>query len=197
METTIDLELDAVLPSARFSERHERLVDRPIEAVWSAVLDVTAAEVRTLGPLMAMRSLPQLVRGRAGRSSVDRKPLLDMFTGEGFLLLRRDKGPRDGRAVVLFGAAGKFWSLTGNSPVALTSTAELLAFSEPGHAKTVASIEATSRGDRTLLITETRVIGTDVAAARRFGAYWALIRLPSGLIRRSWLAAIDRRSRRG
>lgn len=40
---------------------------------------------------------------------------------------------------------------------------------------------------------ETVVVGTDRASTRRFAPYWAFIRLPSGLIRRSWLAAIDRR----
>jgi len=50
-------------------------------------------------------------------------------------------------------------------------------------------------GDGTTRIeTETLVAGTDQASTRRFRPYWALIRLPSGLIRRSWLAAIDRRA---
>lgn len=35
---------------------------------------------------------------------------------------------------------------------------------------------------------------TDDAARRAFALYWLLIRGPSGLIRRSWLAAIDRRA---
>lgn len=46
------------------------------------------------------------------------------------------------------------------------------------------------------LITETRVEGTDKASNAKFAPYWALIRLPSGLIRRCWLAAIERRASR-
>ena len=41
--------------------------------------------------------------------------------------------------------------------------------------------------------TETRIAGTDTASTRRFRAYWLLIRLGSGAIRRSWLKAIRRR----
>ena len=66
---------------------------------------------------------------------------------------------------------------------------------EPGHAKVIARLDAIDLGDGTTRIeTETLVAGTDPASTRRFRPYWALIRLPSGLIRRSWLAAIDRRA---
>ena len=51
------------------------------------------------------------------------------------------------------------------------------------------------RDGATLLTTETRILGTDPASRRVFGCYWLIIRGPSGLIRRSWLAAIDRRAR--
>jgi len=45
------------------------------------------------------------------------------------------------------------------------------------------------------LSTETRVAGTDAHARRRFGLYWLAIRPGSGLIRREWLRAIERRAR--
>jgi hypothetical protein len=41
--------------------------------------------------------------------------------------------------------------------------------------------------------TETRIVGTDAEATRRFRRYWLLIRPGSGAIRRSWLKAIRRR----
>ena len=43
------------------------------------------------------------------------------------------------------------------------------------------------------LTTETRVLATGPAAARRFAAYWRLIYPGSALIRRMWLLAIARR----
>ena len=116
----------------------------------------------------------------------------------GSFILRRDDAPVDGRASVMFGAAGRFWSITENMPVAFDSPADLLEFGEPGYAVTVARLDAIDLGDgRTRIETETRVVGTDAASTRKFAPYWAVIRLPSGLIRRSWLAGIDRRATAG
>lgn len=189
-----DLELDDALANAPFTEIHRRVVDAPIERVWPECLAVEAAQVRALGPLMAVRMLPSALRGRGRGPAAAPRPLLDEFTGQGFVLLRADDEPRHGRAVVLFGAAGRFWSLSGNAPIPFDRPADLLAFDRPDHAVTVARLEAIAQPDGTTLIeTETRVAGTDPASTRRFAPYWAIIRLPSGLIRRSWLAAIDRR----
>ena len=48
------------------------------------------------------------------------------------------------------------------------------------------------RGSR--METETRIFLTDVAARRRFAAYWLVVRPFSGLLRRSWLQAARRRA---
>lgn len=192
-----DLTLDVALPSAPFRELHSRVVEAPIEEVWPHCLEVTASEIRTLGPLLALRGLPAMLRGRRSPRATAPKPLLDVFAGEGFMLLRRDGEVADGGATVLFGAAGKFWSITENAPIPFDGPAGFLAFDEPGNAKTVCRLEAIDLGDGTTRIeTETVVVGTDPASTRRFAPYWALIRLPSGLIRRSWLAAIARRADR-
>lgn len=193
----------AALPGAPFRERHQRVVAAPIEEVWPHCLAVAARDIRALGPLMALRTLPSRLRLRRGTDGptaslgTEARPLLDVFADEGFVLLRRDDESNQGRAVVLFGAAGRFWSLTDNAPIRFDSPADFLAFDTPGHAKTVASLEAVDLGDGTTrLETETVVDGTDPASTRKFAPYWALIRLPSGLIRRSWLAAVARRVER-
>ena len=194
-----DLDIDHTMPAAPFVELHHRTVDRPIDTVWPACLDVTMREVRTMAPLMALRSLPSALMRRTseGAMSAD-TPLLDAFAGSGFVILRRDAASHDGRASVLFGAVGRFWSITRNMPVSFDSAADLLAFDQPGYAKTVARLDAIDLGDgRTRIETETRVVGTDAASTRKFAPYWAVIRLPSGLIRRSWLAGIDRRATDG
>lgn len=189
-----ELTLDAALPDAPFHELHHRTVDRPIDEVWPHCLDVTAREIRTLGPLLSLRGLPARLRGRTPPAASAPTPLLDVFAAEGFVLLRRDREPTEGRAQVLFGATGVFWSVTDNAPLPFDSAQAFLDFTEPGYATTVARLEAIDLGDGTTRIeTETRVIGTDPASTRKFAPYWALIRLPSGLIRRSWLAAIGRR----
>ena len=191
-----DIEIADAMPAAPFAELHRRTVDRSIDVVWPACLAVTMREVRSMAPLLAVRGLPRALtrRSTTGGMSAD-TTLLDAFAGSGFVILRRDEAPVDGRASVVFGAVGRFWSITGNEPVAFGSPSELLAFDEPGYAKTIARLDAVDLGDgRTRIETETRVSGTDAAATRKFAPYWAVIRLPSGLIRRSWLAGIDRRA---
>lgn len=188
------LELDDLCAEAPFVELHRRIIDAPIEAVWPHCLAVEAREVRTLGPLMAIRMLPSKFSGGAHGPGSTSKTLLDEFTSGGFIELRTDPGPTDGRAAALFGAAGKFWSLSKNAPMATVDAESLVHFDEPDFAVTAARLEARSiSGGATLIETETRVWGTDAAAVRKFRPYWMLIRPFSGLIRRSWLAAIDRR----
>jgi len=187
--------LDEVLAAPEFSERHRRIVRAPAERVWAAALEVTPREIRLLAPFMALRSLPALVRRQpVTAGTTDRAPILEAFQEEGFIELYRDPVVTGGSAVVVYGAVGRFWSPAGNRPVVLGSRQAFIAFSEPGMAKTAFSLEVVDHGDHAEVITETRVVGTDDAANRAFGRYWLLIRGPSGLIRRSWLAAIDRRA---
>lgn len=186
---------DEIVPAAPYRELHHRLVAAPIEDVWPHCLDVQAREIRTLGPLMALRSLPARITGKGVRSASARRALLDVFTDEGFVLLRRDPEPREGRASIVFGGAGQFWSVRNDATIAFPDGEAFVDFDEPGHAKTITRLDAIDLGDGTTRIeTETLVAGTDHASSRRFRPYWAVIRLPSGLIRRSWLAAIDRRA---
>lgn len=188
-------ELDGLFPIYRFRELHRRRIDLPIDRVWRAAFAVTPREVRLLGPLTVLRELPTRVRRRdRDRNAAGGGPLLDAFLDKGHLLARRDTAPRDGRALVLVCGAARFWSPTNNAAARLNTVDEFLAFDTPRVAKMAFALEAIDRGDHTELITETRVQGTDRAANHAFACYWALIRGPSGLIRRSWLAAIARRA---
>ncbi len=197
MNSLLDgLELADTMSRAPFHEFHARTIDRPIDEVWPACLAMTTREVRALGPLMTIRSFPsRLLRRRDADVDVGAPaPLLDVFVDEGFTLLRRDASPANDRALVLFGAIGKFWSPIGNGPIPVDGPQHFIDFDEPGYAKTTARLEAIDLGDgRTGVETETWVTGTDAASTKKFAPYWALIRLPSGLIRRSWLAGIERR----
>ncbi len=192
-----------LLPDAPFRERHTRTIAAPIDAVWAACTDVTVGEIRLIGPLMALRGLPARLRHpRRGPAPTGRdRALLDTFRGEGFVILRRDEHARCGQASLDFGAAGRFWSVTENDAVPFADATAFIEFSRerarPGLAVTVANLCAVDNGDGTTMVTtETRVVGTDPAATASFGRYWFVIRLGSGAIRRSWLAAIERRARR-
>ena len=179
---------------APFSESHRRMIPAPLDEVWPACLAVTASEIRAFGPLIRLRGLPARLRGGSGVAT-DRadRPLLELFAAEGFVpLLVQDDGSSQR---VEFGAIGRFWSPTHNAPVRFGSARELARFDEPGHARVWFDLVATEVDGGTLVSTTTIVDGTDRSAERRFAPYWALIRLPSGLIRRSWLAAIERRVR--
>jgi hypothetical protein len=175
--------LENVMPVYEKHEVHSIWVPAEPDTAYQALLTVSAREVRLLGPLMRLRAL-----GRSRLVSDSGAPLLDEMKKAGFV----DLGARPGEEIVL-GAIGRFWSPLGNQPVAVTDFSR---FDEPGYAKAAMNftVEVEAAGSR--VTTETRIVGTDAAATRKFRAYWLLIRLGSGAIRRSWLKAIRRRLER-
>jgi hypothetical protein len=175
--------LDEVMPQYDVHEVHSLWVPGEPPAAYDAVLAVQAREVRLFSPLMRLRTF-----GRLGHVFDARAPLLAEMVKIGFIPL----GERPGEEVVV-GAIGRFWSLLGNRPQAVE---DFLAFEEPGYAKAALNFRVVPEGAGTRITTETRVIGTDGGATRKFRRYWFLIRLGSGAIRRSWLKAIRRRLER-
>lgn len=172
--------LDDVLPEYDVHEVHELRVPAEPRDAFEAVMALSAREVRLFGPLMRLRTF-----GRSGRVFDPDAPLLGEMLKIGFVQLAE----RPGEEIVV-GAIGRFWSPTGNRPVAAPDFA---AFSEPGYAKAAMNFRVAPDGDGSRVTTETRIVGTDAAATRKFRRYWLLIRLGSGAIRRSWLNAIRRR----
>ena len=92
------------------------------------------------------------------------------------------------------GAIGRFWRLVGNEPADVRTREEFISFGEPGYAKAAISFMVRAERGGSRVITETRVLGTSPEATRALLRYWGGIRLGSGVIRRSWLAAIRRRA---
>lgn len=189
-----DLDFGELMPDAPFTEEHMIVIDRPIDEVWAALAAVTGDEIKLLRPLFSLRGVPARLRGRRPPVPAGDRPVLELFAEEGFTMLRVDERPVDGHAVLIFGAAGVFWSPTNNAPIVFDTPQDLLDFDEAGHAKTVARFEAWEERGRTRLVTETVVDGTDAASTAKFRPYWMLIRGPSGLLRRSWLKAVERRA---
>jgi hypothetical protein len=164
-------------------ERHELWVPADPEATYEAVKAVSAREVRLFGPLMRLRTF-----GRSRRAFDPHGPLLGEMLKIGFVQL----GERPGEEIVV-GAIGRFWSPTRNRP---RPADDFASFAEPDYAKAAMNFTITRDGDGSRITTETRIVGTDAKASRKFRAYWLAIRLGSGAIRRSWLKAIRRRLER-
>jgi hypothetical protein len=175
--------LDGVMPDYDVHEVHDLWVPAEPREAYDAVNEVTPGEVRLFGPLMRLRTF-----GRSTRAFDPRAPLLGEMLKLGFVRL----GERPGEEVVV-GAIGRFWSPTGNRPL---PTPDFAGFSEPGYAKAAMNFIVMRDRDGSRITTETRIVGTDPAATRKFRRYWRLIRLGSGAIRRSWLKAIRRRLER-
>ena len=183
--------LDEVMPTYDVHEVHSMWVPVPPEAAYAAVQTVTGPEVRLLGPLMTLRSLPDRLLGRRPLNSLAAdRPLLDVFRDEGFSLL----GERPGAEVVL-GTVAKFWRLRDTPSQTIRTREDFLTFDRPGYAKAAAGFVVTAERGGSRIITETHVRGTSPDATRRFRWYWLVIRPASGAIRRSWLHAIRRRAR--
>ena len=169
-----------VMPDYDVHEVHALWVPTAPDAAYQAVNAVSAREVRLFGPLMWLRRF-----GRSSRAFDPDAPLLGEMLKNGFMRV----GERPGEELVV-GAIGRFWSPLGNKPRRVDDFA---GFAEPGYAKAALNFSVRPEGDGSRITTETRIAGTDAAAARKFRRYWLLIRPGSGAIRRSWLKAIRRR----
>jgi hypothetical protein len=180
--------LEEVLPRFDAREVHDVWVAAQPSVVFAAVKQVTVREVRLLMPLEALRALPALLARRPPFRPNASARVLDAFT-VGVVPL----GERDG-AEIAAGAVGRFWRLVGNDPAALRTREDFLSFAEPGYAKAVIGFLVRPERGGSCVITETRVAGTSPDATRALLRYWRAIRLGSGAIRRSWLAAIRRRA---
>lgn len=173
--------IDEIIPLWHYGNRHRLVIDAPpdrvAEALESFRLDRDASRI-----------VRALFRARGLSIPNDPAPRATL-AGVGFSLL----GERPGREIV-FGIAGKFWAPREMANLVRVADADSFrAFAEPGEAKGALSFRvAPLEGGRTLLSTETRVWCSDRRARVLFGAYWTLIRIPSGFIRKDMLRAIAR-----
>jgi hypothetical protein len=186
------LALDEVMPRYDVSEVHETWVSAPPRAAFRALTELTGREIRLLGPLEAIRGLPHRARGRRVGPEMSR-PILEEYRRVGFVKLGGQPGVE-----LVFGAVGRFWSLSGNQPLrTIRSRDDFMAFAEPGFAKAAVAFLVKPEGTGSRIVTETRVVGTDERATRLFRRYWFVIGWASGAIRRSWLNALRRKIARG
>lgn len=130
--------------------------------------------------MRALMGLRTLGRGDGGGE----RTVLEGFERMGF----RQVAEEPGEELVIAGI-GRFWKPSGGLR-RVKDQEHFTHFEEPGYAKVAFNFRLADG----VLTTETRIAGTDAHARRRFGLYWLLIRPGSGLIRREWLHALDRRA---
>jgi hypothetical protein len=182
--------LDEALPEYDFSERHARHVAAPPERVDEAVRAVTTGDMPLARLLFALRAVPPKLRGRTSRPRPTDVPLLELaLRSFGFEVL----GDVGGEAVVI-GMIGQPWKLAGGETRGFERPEDFISFTEPGFVKAAMDFRFEPEGSGTRLTTETRVLATDPVSRRRFRRYWLVIRPGSGLTRRSWLRAAERRA---
>jgi hypothetical protein len=175
--------LDEFLPTFHFNEVHATTVEASPARVMQAIREVAPDEIRFFRGLMLVRGFGRRVDRADASGSV-----LDGALRRGFLMLAEDD-----RAIVL-GVVGRFWRLSGET-IRLASAREFLDFDRPAYAKAAVDFRLDDAGDgRTRVTTETRILGTDAEARRKFGRYWRVIHPGSAFIRRMWLAAIKKRA---
>jgi hypothetical protein len=177
--------LDDFLPRYDFNEVHSVATSASPAAVMDAIRALTPGDVPVFVALMAIRSLPALLRRR--RLPL-RGPLLEGFRKSGFVTLH--EAPDE----LVLGGVGRFWKPTGG--LRRIDAAKFGGFAEPGFAKTAFNFEITRSGERTLLRTETRIATTDERSRRSFARYWRVVHPGSALIRLAWLRAIRKRAER-
>jgi hypothetical protein len=177
--------LDEFLPGYDVNEVHSVATSAQPAAVMDAIRALTPGEVPVLVALMAIRSIPALLRRR--RLPLH-GPLLDGFRKSGFVTLR------DQPDELVLGGVGRFWEPSGG--LRRIEAAQFGEFAEPGFAKAAFNFEVERVGERTLVTTETRVATTDERSRRRFARYWRVVHPGSALIRLAWLRAIRKRAER-
>jgi hypothetical protein len=179
--------LDEILPRYHFAEHHERHIRATPAQVWRALHEVTAADIRFFRTLTAIRRF-----GRPGPEDILNAPahrsILDVALSTTFVSLAADTNREVVIGTTVIAPAGATGPRTPDEFRTVTAL---------GFAVAAMNFRIESQpGGGSLLTTDTRVFATDALSRRRFARYWSLIYPGSALIRRQWLAAVDRGSRR-
>jgi hypothetical protein len=184
--------LDKFLPKYDFNEIHTVKVDAAPERVFTAMKELTPAELSPLIFWMIdIRSLPAKLMGKSWSNVAQQsKPFLDQMYEGGFVPLAEEPNSE-----IVFGLVGQFWKLTGGIEPNIPSPQDFLDFADPAFAKVAANLFVIVDGEgQTHCSTETRIHVPDPNTRRKFAFYWRIISIGSGWIRVLWLRAIKRKA---
>lgn len=186
MSTSVQpLTLDDLLPQSHFRTRHERRIAAPPAAVWGALHELRLCDLALSRMLMEVRGLPSRLLGQPRP-----RMLSERFLEHAPVPILSSDFERS----VVAGGVMQPWKLTGGTQPPVLDSERLRAFDEPGWVKTAIDFVLEPDGESTRLRTETRVRATDARTRARFGLYWLVIRVGSGLIRGDLLRAVANRA---
>jgi hypothetical protein len=170
-----------------FRLKHQKTIAAPPSLVWQAMFEVRLSDLRSVRALLFARGVPARLFGRQFQASEG----LTLFEGakSRFAVVTNEE-PR----LFEIGRIARFWQAIPQDGPLVQDYEEFAAFAEPGYAKALMSFEFLPEGAGTQMTTITRVAATDEQARRKFGAYWLVIKLGAGAIRRAMLAAAERRA---
>jgi hypothetical protein len=165
--------LDEIVPTYDARSRHTIRVAADPARVYAAARDVDLGSTWLVRLLMGVRLIPAWVAGARGPLvSLPRFTVVAEAPGEEFVL----------------GIMGRFWTPAGGLVIASPEQFRLMP--PAGLAQGIWNFRVKPNGTGTELSTETRVRCADEATRRQFRRYWRVIRLGSGLMRRSMLRHI-------
>jgi hypothetical protein len=185
------MHLDEFLPEYEFHEIHAVTVHASPERVFTAMKELTIAELSPLiFLLLELRNLPARLLKKQAPGSFQSGPFLEQMVKGGFIPLAQDPGRE-----IVFGLVGQFWKLTGSEDPHIPDSQAFLAFNDPAYGKVAANllVRLDERG-RTRCSTETRVRVAEPSTRRKFALYWWVISTGSAFIRILWLRAIKRKA---
>jgi hypothetical protein len=181
--------LDRILPAYDRNEVHSIAIRAAPDRVMAAVQAVTAREIRLFATLNWIRGFRTARLRALGIDDPVGLPVLEMAARAGFVELVRNERE------VVWSVVGRFWTPSGGRVAGVHDEASFAAFAEPGTAKAAVDFRVENATDASCTLrTETRILGVDARARRRFKVYWFFVHPGSALMRRMWLRAVKRRA---
>jgi hypothetical protein len=152
-------DLDGWLPDPVIRSRHRCSAAAEPDTLWHAAESLHLRDTRTLGRLVRWR-----IPGTPATAT-----FRDLFRAAPFTVLD------EGAGWSVSGLVGRIWTLERDYP-ALESAEAFRAWAEPGTAKVVFGhwVEPAADG-RSVLVSESRVAGTNRSATLRLRALWAVV----------------------
>jgi hypothetical protein len=179
--------LDDILPIYDVASRHSIRIDATPGRVYQAIRTVDLGRPWLIRVLMGIRSAPARAAAmlRLGGSPARVGAPHKVVQGLAFTVIAEAPDEE-----LVLGLLGRFWTSSGGVIPAGPDRFRLPP--PPGLAQAVWNLRVEPDGTGTRLSTETRVRCADAATRRHFLCYWRLVRLGSGLTRRSMLRLIRR-----